>query len=92
MLGEFWFFFSIVTTIPLSSELAPSARGTLLAFNVAAMAAARLVSSLVAVRLWNAGGLAVNTYLSAGLAIAALFLLAALIHERKPAIAPVAAR
>jgi predicted MFS family arabinose efflux permease len=57
--------FSIVSTLPLISELAPSARATLLALNVTAMALARLISSVSAVRLWAAGGLALTTTVSA---------------------------
>jgi predicted MFS family arabinose efflux permease len=69
--------FSIVSTLPLISELAPGARATLLAFNVAAMALARLIGSLSAVRLWEAGGLALTTAVSAvsvALALAILWL------------------
>jgi predicted MFS family arabinose efflux permease len=42
------FDFGIVSTLPLISELAPQARGTLMALNVAAMATARLIASLFA--------------------------------------------
>lgn len=68
--------FSIVSTLPLVSELAPQARATLLALNVAAMAVARLVSSLTAVRLWAAGGLAFNTSVSVVSVVLALVILA----------------
>jgi predicted MFS family arabinose efflux permease len=78
------FDFSIVSAIPMISELAPQARGTLMATNVAAMAVGRLASSLSAIRLWSAGGLAANTLLSAAAVALALALLLTLIRERRP--------
>lgn len=88
MLGLFLvyltFDFSIVSAIPLISELSPEARGTLMATNVAAMAAGRLLSSLSAVRLWSAGGLPANTLVSAAAVTLALGILFILIRERRP--------
>jgi predicted MFS family arabinose efflux permease len=78
------FDFSIVSAIPLISELAPAARGTVLALNVAAMAVGRLVSSLGAVRLWSAGGLQANALASAMAVLLALVILLALVRERRP--------
>ena len=78
------FDFSIVSLFPLLSELAPEARGTLMALNVAAMAVGRLVSSLTAARLWLASGLAANTAVSAAAVFLALVVLAGLIQERRP--------
>lgn len=77
------FDFSIVSAIPLLSELAPGARGTLMAVNVAAMAIGRLVSSLSAARLWSVGGLVGNTTVSAAAAFLALIILARLVEERR---------
>jgi predicted MFS family arabinose efflux permease len=79
------FDFSIVSAFPLLSELAPGARGTLMAVNVAAMAVGRLVSSLTAARLWSANGLTGNTTVSAAAALLALIVLARLVEERRPA-------
>lgn len=78
------FDFSIVSAFPLLSELAPGARGTLMAVNVAAMAAGRLISSLTAARLWAASGLVGNTTISAVAAFLALIILARLVEERRP--------
>ncbi len=75
------FDFSIVSTLPLISELSPKARSTLLAFNVAAMAVGRLVSSLSAVRVWTAHGIAGNTLISAAAVLAAFTILRFLIKE-----------
>ncbi len=82
------FDFSIVTMLSLISELAPTARATLMALNVAALAAARLVSSLVAPRLWSAGGLPLTVYVSAGLAALALLVLWLAVREREAAAYP----
>jgi predicted MFS family arabinose efflux permease len=75
--------FSIVSSLPLLSELAPRARGTLLSVNVAAMALGRLASSLTAVRLWDAGGLAANTLVSALAVMLALTTLLLFVRERR---------
>jgi predicted MFS family arabinose efflux permease len=75
------FDFGIVSTLPLISELAPQARGTLMALNVAAMAAARLIASLFAARLWNAGGLSGSTLVSAVVIALALMLMLTRVAE-----------
>jgi predicted MFS family arabinose efflux permease len=76
--------FSIVCCLPLLSELAPRARGTLLSVNVSAMAVGRLVSSLTAVRLWTSGGLPANTLTSALAVLLALVIVVLAVHERRP--------
>jgi len=83
------FDFGIVSTLPLISELAPQARGTLMALNVAAMAVARLLASLFAARVWSAGGLPANTLISAAVVAVALGLLITLVRERLPASVPI---
>ncbi len=77
--------FSVVSFLPFISELAPRARGTLLALNVAAMAVARLISSLIAARLWTLGGLAANLWVSGGTILLAIVLLAGFIPELRRA-------
>ena len=67
--------FSIVSTLPLISELAPLNRATLLSLNVAAMGVARLISSLTAVPLWTSGGLRFNTTVSTVSVLLALVIL-----------------
>lgn len=83
------FDFCIVSALPLISELSSGARGTLLAFNVAAMAVGRLVSSLTAVRVWSASGIAGNTLISAGAVLCALIILRFLVQEG-PSMKPLA--
>jgi predicted MFS family arabinose efflux permease len=84
------FDFSIVSVFPLLSELAPQARGALMALNVAAMAVGRLISSLSAVRLWTAGGLPANAIVSAIAVTLALIILVTLIREQRPRLEVVA--
>jgi predicted MFS family arabinose efflux permease len=69
------FEFSIVAMLPLVSELAPEARGTVMALNVAAMAAGRVIGSLSAARLWSADGLPLNAAVAAGVAALAVVIL-----------------
>jgi predicted MFS family arabinose efflux permease len=67
--------FSIVSTLPLVSELAPIARGTVMAVNAALTAIAAAVASLLAPRLWAAGGLSRVTIASAASITLAVLLL-----------------
>jgi hypothetical protein len=55
------------------------------------MAVGRLVSSLTAVRLWDSGGLAANTLLSALAVVLALVILLVVVRERQPQPLPAAA-
>jgi predicted MFS family arabinose efflux permease len=61
------FEFTIVSMLPLVSELAPDTRGTLMAVNVAAMSLGRMVGSLSGARLWTREGLWANAMVSAGI-------------------------
>jgi predicted MFS family arabinose efflux permease len=76
------FEFAIVSMLPLVSELAPSARGTLLAVNVAAMSFGRMVGSLSGPRLWSQRGLWANAVVSAGLVLVALLILGMGVREK----------
>jgi len=75
------FEFSIVSSFPLVSELAPGARGTLMAFNVAALSMGRMLGSLTAAPLWLRGGLGLNAVVSCGGALAAFALLLLFVPE-----------
>ena len=75
------FEFSIVSSFPLISELAPGARGTLMALNVAALSAGRMLGSLTATPLWLHGGLNLNAMVSCGAALAAFALLLLCVPE-----------
>ena len=61
--GLFFFYlsfeFTIVSCLPLMTELLPSARATLMAFNVSALAFGRAIGAFVAPRLYGLGFLAV---------------------------------
>jgi predicted MFS family arabinose efflux permease len=59
--------FAIVSALPLVSELAPEARGTIMAVNAALMSAGVMIVSVLAPRLWSSGGLALTTAVSAGM-------------------------
>jgi predicted MFS family arabinose efflux permease len=75
------FEFSIVSYFPLISELAPGARGTLMALNVAALSAGRMAGSLTAIPLWLRGGLSLNAVVSCGAALGAFALLLLFVPE-----------
>jgi predicted MFS family arabinose efflux permease len=75
------FEFSIVSSFPLISELAPGARGTLMALNVAALSAGRMMGSLTATPLWLRGGLGLNAVVSCGAALTAFALLLLFVSE-----------
>jgi predicted MFS family arabinose efflux permease len=57
--GLFFFYisfeFTLVSSIPLMTELVPSARATMMAFNVAALSLGRALGDLLAPRLYAAG-------------------------------------
>jgi predicted MFS family arabinose efflux permease len=67
--------FAIVSTLPLVSELAPAARGTVMSVNAALAAIAAASASLAALRLWLAGGLGLVTIVSAASILLAILLL-----------------
>jgi predicted MFS family arabinose efflux permease len=67
--------YAIVSTLPLVSELAPTARGTVMAVNAALTSIAAAAASLMAARLWKAGELGGVTILSAGCILVAISLL-----------------
>jgi predicted MFS family arabinose efflux permease len=75
------FEFTIVSSLPLVSELAPEVRGTLMAANVAALSAGRMLGSLTAAPLWLAGGMHLNGAVSAAAMLASLTVLALLVRE-----------
>jgi predicted MFS family arabinose efflux permease len=81
--------FSIVSLLPLISELVPEARATMLALNVATLALARLIASLFSARLWAAGGLSANLLASTIFVGIALFVLITFVRERNLAEEPV---
>lgn len=83
-LGLFLFYlsyeFTLVSTIPLMTELAPGARATLLASNVAAFSLGRALGSLIGPALY-VHGLPANTIAAALMNLASLALLIIFIRE-----------
>jgi len=75
------FEFSFVSSLPLISELAPGARGMLMALNAAAFSVGRMAGSLTATPLWLRGGLSLNAVVSCGAALAAFALLLLFVPE-----------
>jgi predicted MFS family arabinose efflux permease len=66
------FEFSIVSLLPLATELAPKARASLLSLNVTAMSLGRILGALGGGWLWEqAGGIAPNAFAGAALALVA---------------------
>ncbi len=86
LIGLFFFYisfeFTIVSCIPLMTELLPSARATLMAFNVAALSFGRALGDIMAPRLYGLGFLAVALG-AVGLNLLALLALSRLAKERQ---------
>jgi len=65
LIGLFFFYlsfeFTIVSTIPLMTELLPTARATLMAFNVAGMSLGRAMGAFLAPRLYGLGFVMVSS-------------------------------
>ena len=63
LVGLFFFYisfeFTLVSSIPLMTELLPTARATMMAFNVAALSMGRAIGAFLAPRLYGLGFLAV---------------------------------
>lgn len=69
------FEFSLVSLLPLLSELTPNARAMLMAFSAGVMSLGRVVASQTGPRLWEAGGLSLNALISAAAAALAALIL-----------------
>jgi len=84
--------FAIVSALPLVSELAPQARGTVMATNAALVSVGVMIVSVLAPRLWSSGGLTLTTAVSAAMAAIAAVLLWWLAPQRIQAAQGVAGR
>lgn len=88
-LGLFLFYltfeFTVVSAIPLSTELVPAARATMLAGNAAASSLGRMFGSLLGPALF-AYGLGVNTAVGAAFNVVGLLALIFFIQERPPTV------
>ena len=74
------FEFTLVSTIPLMTELLPSARATLMATNIAGLSLGRALGALLATRLYS-GGIFFNSLASLFLNLAALLFLILLVKN-----------
>lgn len=81
VLYDLLFEFSIVSTFPLASELAPAARGTVLALAGTAVGIGRALGATFAGLLFNAFGMVANGWLAAALIAAGLLLGVRFVHE-----------
>jgi predicted MFS family arabinose efflux permease len=75
------FEFTLVSAIPLMSELVPEARATMMASNVGAHSAGRALGALLAPALFGFG-LPLNVGVAAGLDVIALVILVSMVKER----------
>lgn len=80
-LWDLAFEFTICCSFPLVSGLVPTARGTMMSFNVVAMSTARILAPSVGMQLWLWQGLGANGLTSALAMILALVLVARHVRE-----------
>src|SRR5262249_38466578 len=74
--------FSVVTTLPLMTELEPAARGRVMTTNLAAFAAGRMLGDLSAGWLFHLGFGWIGLF-SAGASVLALLILVLFVRERR---------
>jgi DHA1 family inner membrane transport protein len=84
-LFDLFFEFSIVSSFPLASGVAPAARGTVMALSVLAIGVGRATGSQLATSLWSGYGIWANGVVGAGLALAGVLLCLALVRETEAA-------
>jgi predicted MFS family arabinose efflux permease len=75
------FEFTLVSAIPMMSELVPEARATMMAGNVGAHSAGRAMGALLAPALFHFG-LSLNVAVAAGMDVIALVILVSMVKER----------
>jgi len=75
--------FSIVSSFPLASGVAPAARGTLMALSVLTIGMGRAIGSQLATPLWGSYSIWANGLIGAGLIGAGLLLCWALVRENE---------
>jgi predicted MFS family arabinose efflux permease len=80
----FTFEFSVVSVIPLMTELVPEARATMMAGNAAAFSLGRALGSLLGPALYAYGLLAASGIAAAGIDVAAVALLFFFIPADRP--------
>ena len=76
-----FFEYTVVSLLPMATELVPAARGTMMALNIAAASLGRSAGALVGTAIWTRGGM-VSTGLVAGLVtVISLLLMLAFVRE-----------
>lgn len=75
------FEFTVVAILPLATELVPTARGTMMAWNVAAFSLGRVAGAAVGPYLWIGGGMIWNGLAAAGGTLLAWLLLVLFVRE-----------
>ena len=76
-----FFEFSVVANLPLTTELVPGARASMMSLMVAALALGRMVGAWVGPLLWQQGGMALNSTMAGFGVLGALFLLLFFVKE-----------
>ncbi|HJZ49286.1 MAG TPA: MFS transporter [Roseiflexaceae bacterium] len=80
-LFDLFFEFSIVSSFPLASGVAPSARGTVMALSVLVIGLGRALGSQLATPLWSSYGIWANGIIGAALVVTGVLLCWALVRE-----------
>jgi predicted MFS family arabinose efflux permease len=84
------FEFTIVSSLPLVSELLPQARGTMMSVNIAALSAGRVMAAPMGALIWQVCGFGANGLVSGLINLAAATLLVWGVREGGLAAHPVA--
>jgi predicted MFS family arabinose efflux permease len=82
-LFDLFFEFSIVSSFPLASGVAPTARGTVMALGVLTIGLGRAAGSQLATPLWSSYGIWANGVIGAGLVLAGVLVCWALVSENE---------
>jgi MFS transporter, DHA1 family, inner membrane transport protein len=82
-LFDLCFEFSIVSSFPLISGVAPTARGTLMALSVLVIGVGRALGSQLGIPLWGSYSMWANGAIGAGLLLAGVLLCWALVRENE---------
>jgi DHA1 family inner membrane transport protein len=76
-----FFEFTVVSLLPLATELVPVARGTMMALNIAAMSLGRSAGALLGTAIWSAGGMVWTGVVAGLVTLLSLLLLLAFVRE-----------
>jgi len=79
-----FFEFTVVSLLPLATELVPLARGTMMALNIAAMSLGRSVGAVLGTAIWSIGGMVWTGVVAGLVTLVSLLLLLAFVREGQP--------